>query len=59
MHDRNGSSVATLRWAKGEGGALVGPLPQECLRHPSIQFLWLAVRRFLHGLEEDTVRCSV
>lgn len=35
-----GNSVPRLHLAKGKGWGLIGPLLQECLRHPSIQFLW-------------------
>ena len=35
-----GNSVARLHLARGKGWGLVGPLFQECLRHPLIQFVW-------------------
>ena len=35
-----GNSVARLHLAKGKGWGLVGPLFQECLRHPLIHFVW-------------------
>ena len=35
-----GNSVPRLHLAKGKGWGLVGPLVQECLRHPLIQFVW-------------------
>ncbi|HET8549170.1 MAG TPA: FAD-dependent oxidoreductase [Bryobacteraceae bacterium] len=35
-----GNSVPRLHLAKGKGWGLVGPMYRECLRHPSIKFLW-------------------
>jgi predicted oxidoreductase len=35
-----GNSVPRLHLTNGKGWGLVGPLLQECLRHPAIQFIW-------------------
>jgi len=35
-----GNTVPRLHLVKGKGWGLVGPIFQECLRHPRVRFLW-------------------